>query len=142
MQTGRALLSVPSILFFPTHTWHGAALGQPRGKWMVSLVNSYSNATSRRKHLWEIVLRFAPGLPPGWCGTEGVSLRRYGAEPGGGELDNSLAIHASQKLLSRVPGHVLHCRSVLRLVRFCFPVEILLVVANLTDLSVKGRRHR
>ena len=33
---------------------------------MVSLVNSYSNATSRRWHLWEVDLRFAPGLPPGW----------------------------------------------------------------------------
>ena len=38
---------------------------QPRGKWMVSLVNSHTNATSRRWHLWEIDLRFAPGLPPG-----------------------------------------------------------------------------
>ena len=33
---------------------------------MVSLVNSHSNATSRRWHLWEIDLRFALGLPPGW----------------------------------------------------------------------------
>jgi hypothetical protein len=28
-------------------------------------VNSNSNATSRRWQLWEIDLRFAPGLPPG-----------------------------------------------------------------------------
>ena len=33
---------------------------------MVSLANSHSNATSRRQHLWEIDLRFSPGLPPGW----------------------------------------------------------------------------
>ena len=33
---------------------------------MVSLVNPHSNATSRRWHLWEIDLRFSPGLPPGW----------------------------------------------------------------------------
>jgi len=39
---------------------------QPRGKTMVSLVNSHTNATSTRWHLWEIDLRFAPGLPPGW----------------------------------------------------------------------------
>ena len=39
---------------------------QPRGKLMVSLLKSHSNATSRRQHLWEIDLRFAPGLPPGW----------------------------------------------------------------------------
>ena len=32
MQTGRALLSVPSILFFPTHTWHGAALEATQGQ--------------------------------------------------------------------------------------------------------------
>ena len=43
---------------------------QPRGKSMVSSVNSHTNATSKRWHLWEIDLRFAPGLPPGWvaCG--------------------------------------------------------------------------
>ena len=34
---------------------------------MVSLVNSPTNATRIGKHLWEIVFRFAPGLPPGWC---------------------------------------------------------------------------
>jgi len=34
---------------------------------MVSLVNSPTNATlTRRWHVWEIELRFAPGLPPGW----------------------------------------------------------------------------
>ena len=33
---------------------------------MVSLVNSHTNATSIGWHLWEIDLRFAPGLPPGW----------------------------------------------------------------------------
>ena len=33
---------------------------------MVSLVNSHTNATITRWHLWEIDLRFAPGLPPGW----------------------------------------------------------------------------
>ena len=38
---------------------------------MVPLVNSHSNATSRRWHLWEIDLRFAPGLPPERRGGEG-----------------------------------------------------------------------
>jgi len=33
---------------------------------MVSLVNSHTNATRIGWHLWEIDLRFAPGLPPGW----------------------------------------------------------------------------
>ena len=33
---------------------------------MVSLVNSHSNATSRRKHLLDVDLGFASGLPPGW----------------------------------------------------------------------------
>ena len=33
---------------------------------MFSRVNSHSNATSQRWHLWEIDLRFAHGLPPGW----------------------------------------------------------------------------
>ena len=40
---------------------------QPRGKYMVCLVISFSNTTSRRLHLREIDLRFAPGLLPGWC---------------------------------------------------------------------------
>ena len=36
------------------------------GKWMVSLVNSHTHATRIGWHLWEIDLKFAPGLPPGW----------------------------------------------------------------------------
>ena len=39
---------------------------QPRGKWMVSFVNSYTNASSKRQHLWEIDLRFALNSTPGW----------------------------------------------------------------------------
>ena len=39
---------------------------QSRGKSMVSLVNSHTNATRIGWHLFEIDLRFAPGLPPGW----------------------------------------------------------------------------
>ena len=39
---------------------------QPRGKLMVSLVNSHANAIRTGWHLWEIDLRFALGLPPGW----------------------------------------------------------------------------
>ena len=31
-----------------------------------SVVNSYTNANRIEWHLWEIDLRFAPGLPPGW----------------------------------------------------------------------------
>ena len=38
---------------------------QPRGKTMVSFVNSHTNATRIGWHPWEIDLRFAPGLPPG-----------------------------------------------------------------------------
>ena len=33
---------------------------------MVSLVNSHTNATRIGWYLWEIDLRFAPVLPPGW----------------------------------------------------------------------------
>ena len=39
------------------------------GKSMVSSVNSNTNATRIGWHLWEIALRFAPGLPPGWVGS-------------------------------------------------------------------------
>ena len=41
---------------------------QPRGKSMASLVNSHTNATRIGWHLWEIDLRFAPGLPSGGLG--------------------------------------------------------------------------
>ena len=39
---------------------------QPRGKLMVSFVNSHTNATIIGWHLWEIDLIFVPELPPGW----------------------------------------------------------------------------
>jgi len=42
---------------------------QPRGTPMVSLVTSHTNATRIGWHLWQIDLRFAPGLPPGWVWT-------------------------------------------------------------------------
>ena len=35
-------------------------------EWMVSLVNSHTNATSERWHLREIDLRFALNSTPGW----------------------------------------------------------------------------
>jgi len=56
---------------------------------MVSLVNSLTNATRIGWHLWEIDLRFAPGLPPGWLtkGCSGVQCEHHsvsapGALPG------------------------------------------------------------
>ena len=39
---------------------------QPRGRSMVSLVNPHTNATIIGWHLWQIDLKFAPGLPAGW----------------------------------------------------------------------------
>ena len=48
---------------------------QLRGKWMVSSVNSRSNATSRRWHLWEIDLRFALNSTPGWSGVRPTAPR-------------------------------------------------------------------
>ena len=39
---------------------------QPRANSMVSLVNPHTNATSQSWHLWEIDLRFALNLTPGW----------------------------------------------------------------------------
>jgi len=39
---------------------------QPRGKTIVSLVNSHTKASSMRQHLREIDSRFAPGLLAGW----------------------------------------------------------------------------
>ena len=51
----------------------------PRGKWMVSLVNSHTNATSKRWHLWEIDLRFALNSTPWWRVLRfGVWALRFG----------------------------------------------------------------
>ena len=41
------------------------ALRQPRGKWVFSLVNSHTNATSKWQHLWKIDLRGALNSTPG-----------------------------------------------------------------------------
>ena len=38
---------------------------KPRGKWIFSLVNFHTNATSKRWHLWEIDLGFALNSTPG-----------------------------------------------------------------------------
>ena len=45
---------------------HNPPWRQPWGKSMVSSVNSHTNAARIGWHLWEIDLRFATGLPPGW----------------------------------------------------------------------------
>ena len=42
---------------------NGPPWSQPRGKLMVSQVNSHTNATRIGWHMWEIDLRFAPRLP-------------------------------------------------------------------------------
>ena len=49
---------------------------QPRGKWMVSLVNSHTHATRFGWHLWEIDLRFALNSTPGWGGALTWRVRR------------------------------------------------------------------
>ena len=54
---------------------------QPRGKWMVSLVNTRTNATRIGWHLWEIDLRFAPGLPPGRGGVAAAPVKSRHASP-------------------------------------------------------------
>jgi len=54
---------------------------QPRGKSMVAAVNSHTNATSKRWHLWEIDLRFAPGSPPGWVGSVEGDWGGFSAAP-------------------------------------------------------------
>ena len=43
---------------------------QPKGKWMVSLVNSHTSATSNWWHLWEIDLIFAFNSTPGWSASD------------------------------------------------------------------------
>jgi hypothetical protein len=53
------------------------------GKWMVSLVNSHTNATSERWHLWEIDLTFALKSIPGWP-TGNTSAAHDAGEAGAG----------------------------------------------------------
>jgi len=45
------------------------------GNWMVSLVNAHTNAIRIGWHLWDIDLRFAPGLPPGWMRLNAPGVR-------------------------------------------------------------------
>ena len=47
--------------------WYQPPWRQPRGKEMVSLANSHTNATSKRWHLWEIDSRVALNSTPGRC---------------------------------------------------------------------------
>jgi len=49
---------------------------QARGKSMVSSVNSDTYATRIGCHQWEIDLRIAPGLPPGWYRRRDVVVLR------------------------------------------------------------------
>ena len=81
---------------------------RPRGNSMVSSVNSHTNATRIGWHLWEIDLRFAPGLPeidlrfaPGWTGVGGEALIHH-------NVPNSVL---SVRLELRLPNHLPHpCR--------------------------------
>ena len=49
---------------------------QPRGKWMVSLVNFHADATSSRWHMREIDLRFALHSTPVWFISVKTALPR------------------------------------------------------------------
>ena len=50
---------------------------QLRGKWMVSLVNSHTNSTSKRWHQRESDLRFALNSTPGWLSALWQATRTY-----------------------------------------------------------------
>jgi len=66
-----------------THSlWFGGMTPwrQPRCKSMVSLVNYDTHATRIGWHLWEIDVRLAPGLPPGWSST--TSFHRWAEHAG------------------------------------------------------------
>ena len=82
---------------------------QPRGKSMVSSVNSLTNATRIGWHLWEIDLRFAPGLLPGWMTVEA----RQGTGRGGAV--RVMQIHQSGiKSFFLVPRFVLELAGIRR----------------------------
>jgi len=85
---------------------------------MVSFVNSHTNATRIGWHMWEIDLRFAPGLPPGWGDTRSRSLApnslrsmAFGGGTGGGiagcddehKICVPLAHMSRRKMLAAVP---------------------------------------
>ena len=58
-----------SILALPQLIWALHSIPswrQPRGRWMVSLVNSHVNASLKNWHSWEIGLRFALSPTSGW----------------------------------------------------------------------------
>ena len=56
---------------------------------MVSLVNSHTNATSKRRHLWEIDLRFALNPTPGWLAGVKALSRLASARESAGAAKNT-----------------------------------------------------
>ena len=65
-------LALPDLRVWTQVT--GPPWRQPRSKLMVSLVNSHTNASSKRWNLWEIDLRFALDSTLGWCRVEQRSV--------------------------------------------------------------------
>jgi len=66
--------SSPCALDARAESLHQPPWRQPRGKSMVSSVNSHTHVTRIGWHLWEIDLRFATGLPPGWPHDESTLI--------------------------------------------------------------------
>jgi len=67
---------------------------------MVYLFNSHTNATKIGWHLWEIDLRFAHGLPPGWQRAH-LPPQRVHPPPFDGERFSRSQVDRSQRLPSR-----------------------------------------
>jgi len=82
----------------------------PSGKWMVSLVNSHTNATRIGWHMWEIDLRFAPVVYPEWLTWLGTWAGGK-VESGGPSVRRSLGRYvpmstkrSARKVDIRLPG--------------------------------------
>ena len=102
---------------------------QPMGKSIVSSVNSHTNATRIGCHLWEVDLRFAPGLPPGWVSGAGRDLVSIGhVIPNNGSRGfrngsnpRSSSRPASKRSLDRCPLESAHLREGLSITRPACP---------------------
>ena len=85
---------------------------------MVSLVNSHTNATLNRWHLWEVDLRFALNSTPGW-------LTRQGAQGGSGGVSSSC-----KQGYQDMSYHVMLCHVVLCCGKSCHAMLCYVMLSN------------
>ena len=87
---------------------------QPRGKWMISLVNSNTNINPKRWHLCEIDLRFALNSALGWGGARTQNARSGASVARSEQLRKRQLRHVLPPRQKRVTRNLVEYRFVFR----------------------------